>query len=621
VVLIALLAMLLVMGGVVLVDHLNSRVAGRVENAGPTASAMQQAKAALIAYAVTDATRPGELPCPDYNRDGVINPIGVVDYNGTDCRVLVGWLPWRTLNLPDLRDGSGARLWYAVSINYFARGGGGVPPPINPDAPGDLQIAGGIPADVVAVVIAPGEATGIDPTETCNPDAPLQTRPSTAPAADTHLGQYLEADNADGDVTFQTTGNCGDNDDDSFNDRLLIITRAELMAAVQKRVAAEVAGVLERYRLNHGLYPWASTFSAPDASSFVGAFGVRSGQLGFTDTTAAGEPDFSYDSALSVTWTQGGAAVGSTTASITGVPGFGVPAASTALAAGWAATALNGSASPQSIPYPGAPGGGATCWWRGTNETVDCDGRTPSFVAVDTLPFCLTDISLGVDVCPPSPPLPVNRYYEFELNYEGAMTVPAGTDADLRVRTVQDTDGSMTISADDTVVKVVDTVAFPADPPVIPAAGVITFTTELRVSDGDTSTFIAGNLYTEPQSPGVGDPTDLPRWFADNHWARFIAISYAPGFAPNGTMNCTAGTDCITVAVRDGAVSVNDARAVVVMSNTLQAGQDRSQATPGGAGFEEDNADANPLTAERKEPGATFNDHLRIVSCQTGACR
>lgn len=618
--LVALLAMLLVVGGVVLVEHLNSRAAGHVENAAPTASALQQAKAALIAYAVTDPTRPGELPCTDYNQDGVIT---VADYAGTNCRALVGWLPWRTLDLPDLRDGSGARLWYGVSASYFARSGAGVHPPINPDVAGGLQIAGGTTEDIVAVIIAPGEATAIDPTGTCDPSAPAQLRPSAAPLADTHVGQYLEADNSNGDAVFQVTGDC------HFNDRVLIVTRAELMAAVQKRVAAEVAGALERYRSIHGLYPWASPFTAPDSSHFVGAFNTTSGQLAFTDTTAAGEPAFSHDSALRVTWTRGSAAVGPTAVSIVGLPGFTVPVASTLLAEGWAATALDGSASPQSVAYPTVPGGGATCWWRGGNDNVDCDARTPTFVSADTLPFCLTLLAvIPVDVCAPLPALPVDRFYEFELNYSGTMTDPSDSDANLRVRTVQDTDGSMTVPswnppapAEDTVVRVVDTVTVPAVPPLIPGGGVITFTTELRVRDGDSATFIAERLYTEPQSPGVGDPTDLPGWFAENDWAQFVEIALAPGFAPNGTKSCTAGGSCITVTVQDGAATVNDSRAVVVLSGALRAGQGRNLATPGGAGFEGDNADGNPSSAERKPRSAAFNDHLRIVSCLAGACQ
>src|SRR5665647_2016844 len=75
-----------------------------------TSDALAQAKDALIGYAVSDTNRPGELPCPDFDNDGMIT---LADYSGSNCKSLIGRLPWKTLGLPDLRDGSGEHLWYA----------------------------------------------------------------------------------------------------------------------------------------------------------------------------------------------------------------------------------------------------------------------------------------------------------------------------------------------------------------------------------------------------------------------------------------------------------------------------------------------------------------------------
>ena len=48
---------------------------------------------------------PDLLPCPD--------AAGVEGVAGAACTGLTqGWLPWRTLGLPPLRDGSGTCLWY-----------------------------------------------------------------------------------------------------------------------------------------------------------------------------------------------------------------------------------------------------------------------------------------------------------------------------------------------------------------------------------------------------------------------------------------------------------------------------------------------------------------------------
>ena len=72
-----------------------------------TAAALAEAKAELIGYAVgirldTGVNpRVGDLPCPDIANDGTA---------GGSCSnaggMTLGRLPWKTLGLPDLRDGS-----------------------------------------------------------------------------------------------------------------------------------------------------------------------------------------------------------------------------------------------------------------------------------------------------------------------------------------------------------------------------------------------------------------------------------------------------------------------------------------------------------------------------------
>ncbi len=83
-----------------------------------TARALAQAKEALIGFALTYAeNHPGQpqgyLPCPDLNGDGRADP---------PCaergRSVLGRLPWLTLGLPPLKDGSQTCLWYAVSGTY-----------------------------------------------------------------------------------------------------------------------------------------------------------------------------------------------------------------------------------------------------------------------------------------------------------------------------------------------------------------------------------------------------------------------------------------------------------------------------------------------------------------------
>lgn len=85
-----------------------------------TLASLALAQQGLLAYASQplgttpcemNCPRPGDLPCPDRNNDGVAE---------TSCSTTsrLGRLPWKTLGIGDLRDGSGERLWYAVSERY-----------------------------------------------------------------------------------------------------------------------------------------------------------------------------------------------------------------------------------------------------------------------------------------------------------------------------------------------------------------------------------------------------------------------------------------------------------------------------------------------------------------------
>lgn len=133
--LLLMVAILVVGAAAVLVGSLNAP-AINIARQQQTSAALAQAKDALIAYAVTDTNRPGEIPCPDVNGDGFSLPTD--EYSGKNCVRLLGRLPWKTLRLPDLRDGSGEPLWYAVSDSFHANGS----TPINSDTVGTLSVSG-----------------------------------------------------------------------------------------------------------------------------------------------------------------------------------------------------------------------------------------------------------------------------------------------------------------------------------------------------------------------------------------------------------------------------------------------------------------------------------------------
>jgi len=227
-----------------------------------TEQALAQAKEALIAYAAADPNRPGELPCPDTNNNGQID-VGI-DTSGSNCAALVGRLPWVTLGIPDLRDGSGERLWYALSNNFHANGS----VPLNSDTPGQLTVTGITPdPNVVAIVFAPGPAIG----------SLAQSR--TSANANT-VSNYLEGANATSTTNF-VTGNASAN----FNDRLITIKSAEIFRVVEKRVAHELRPLINQYYSDWGRYPFAAPFMDPTDSNFRGALATDNGLLPVTNTS------------------------------------------------------------------------------------------------------------------------------------------------------------------------------------------------------------------------------------------------------------------------------------------------------------------------------------------------
>ncbi|HUO43844.1 MAG TPA: hypothetical protein VMT94_02895 [Burkholderiales bacterium] len=199
-----------------------------------TLNALALAKQALIARAATDQSLPGSLPCPDTDNNGSADL-----FAGNNCPSYIGRLPWRTLGLPDLRDASGERLWYALSPNF--RDYVGIVA-INDSTAGTLSVTGVAPvANVAAIVFSPGSAL------------PGQARDSAANQLDPD--NYLESTNATGGPAFTSQAAS-----DSFNDQLITIAVADLMPMVEQRVAREMMTILQNYKTATGglYYPWAA---------------------------------------------------------------------------------------------------------------------------------------------------------------------------------------------------------------------------------------------------------------------------------------------------------------------------------------------------------------------------
>ena len=251
----ALLAMVIIFiaaSAYVLVSKLNANSRTYTRQISDQA-VLNEAKAALIGYALNfpeiDASSPGDpingpgyLPCPDINNNGSAGGSCSSDGNTT-----IGRFPYETLEVSELRDSSNSRLWYALSDNY--RNNPQLEP-LNSETRGQLTVDAN--DDIVAVIIAPGAPIG------------NQNRDPADTDILTEITNYLETENNDLDLDFSSI-DPSETDVTDFNDRLITITRQELMAVIEKRVLGEMKTALAAYKVTHGAYPWLSPFADPKA--------------------------------------------------------------------------------------------------------------------------------------------------------------------------------------------------------------------------------------------------------------------------------------------------------------------------------------------------------------------
>lgn len=240
--------------------------AGQNRREAAVAATLLRAKEALLARAVNDQNRPGSLPCPDLVTDSLAMDNHPGDGKadmlaGNHCPTYLGWLPWLTLDLPELTDDTGNHLWYALSPSLRDDDSA---QPINGDTAVSLTVDG--QSDIAAIIIAPRAPVG------------AQQRPSNQ-AAD-----YLESNNGrNNEYRSRPQG-------PDFNDSLITLTRAEIMAAVGKRVAGELRSCLEHHADSSAdpehRYPWPAPLGATNAR---GNAGSRFGRIAATQPSAGPE--------------------------------------------------------------------------------------------------------------------------------------------------------------------------------------------------------------------------------------------------------------------------------------------------------------------------------------------
>ena len=307
----------------------------KLERDRRTLDALNQARLALIDYAVTvpltaatcvapgnNCVRPGDLPCPDLNNDGLAE----ATCSGTTARI--GRLPWRTLGLPDLRDGNGERLWYALSTSFKRNPRTACSSPsdagcLNSQARGTITVrdsGGNVVNDgtnllggAIAVVIAPSTAltrlgaaapqdrscagdpsfstcqqTGVcsstpfTNTPVCNPinyldvvDTTVLPLPGVTGGREDNAN-FADSNTGDGLISGRILDATGQV---VVNDTLIVVRYSDLMPRLEQRVAREVLNCLHGYAAaNNNRYLWTSYDIYP-YSSFLDVSGAHFGRI------------------------------------------------------------------------------------------------------------------------------------------------------------------------------------------------------------------------------------------------------------------------------------------------------------------------------------------------------
>ena len=584
----------------VILHALNTQTARETGQRLNTVEALAQARRALIGYAVGYADGdhaankgPGRLPCPD--RAG--NSAQGVAESTADCRAAdheeTGLLPFRTLGLTDLRDGSGAPLWYAVAENYRSMADG----PLNSASPGTLAVDAS--DDVVAVIIAPGA------------QLPGQLRgggSTYTPAA------WLEGENASaGDNRFTRIVSA------AANDTVMTITRAELMLEVEKVVNKEVANALVSYRHDPdgddnaaGADPDCAP-DAPDCDDGLPWLAPR------TASTVAGVVGYGVDALARVPLTELGKPFNAEFAAVWSVVSTGTFEASGDEPPEVACLRRNSCQQTYAFDPNKAASGVVTTavfagpvlglanppWAQGT-----CTARRGAEPPYRLKLSCTTSYDFAVSG------RSLRRVYLLELDGNTSLAAPSASER----RTVvvrafgswtAGTIGSITITDFEN--------------------GKAIGTGELNFSSlGPTDSVVLLNVPFDLEVPSKDDPAArhlspgaLPRWFLADDWQQSTLVQYAASQAPGYSgLVCRTVAACLTLRLlRPGetvAKIITGVRGIVVSAGPPLPAI-ASPATPAQTRPSSDLRDylegINPMSEpktlfERRDPSSSFNDQI-----------
>lgn len=605
VVVLTFLLLALSISSYVLLQALNSGSKRNQAQIETTHRALMEAKRALLGYAVAyaDGTHapekgPGHLPCPDLVGG---NEPGVADTgcSQSDAKE-TGRLPFRTLGLTALDDGTGAPLWYAVSEAHRSV----ADPPLNSDTPGTLTVDD--QADVVAVIIAPGAALS----------GQARGAGTSYNAAD-----YLEDDNAStGDGSFSTQPG------DAFNDQVVRITRAELANAIEKTVIGEVANALENYfgdpdgdddddgsdpdcgvdtDCDDG-FPWLAALDLDvDYPGLVDDFALGPFSFGRLPLVRAGEP---LAAEFLAAWdVQSASAVYAES----GIE----PPSETCLRRSDCFEEFDISGGPVSVqPAPdGVQGVFVSDVWQQGTCTLS---RAPVESGTGQLTVrCNARRLFPVNSADGSDTRKLRRDYQLDIPAYLALEAPTATAR--RTLVVQRTDSW---TAEPAVFTITDYELTPA--PVLLGSATLTVN---GMSAGDKVALSGVPFDLEVSADATVDrsvsPGELPAWFWANAWHELVFVQYARSDSPgDAATDCAADGSCFSVNVRRpgdiAATVVANVRGVVLGAGPAFAPPAPVQTRPSAlraAYLEGANAANAGLVFDRHESSAIFNDQVMLL--------
>ncbi len=611
VVVLTFLLLALSISSYIMLQALNSAAQRDQAQIETTQRALLEAKRALLGYAVSYAydvdhainKGPGHLPCPDL-ADG--SDPGVAESG--DCRLSTneetGRLPFRTLGLTALADGTGAPLWYAVSEAHRS----GASPPLNSETPGALTVDN--QNDIVAVIIAPGTAE------------PGQSRDASTSYS---AADYLEGENASsGDGIFSSQTN------DIRNDRVVRITRAELASATEKVVLGEVANALENYfhdpdgdDTNAGDDPDCGVnLDCDDGFPWLAAVDTDALYPGVVDNFALGAFNFGrlplflanteFEADFLAAWDiQSAAAVYAASGA---EPPSDVCLRRTDCFADFVVG--DGTATVQPAPA-GVQGSYVSDVWQQGRCTVT---RAAAPVPTGQLNVrCTARRQIPVNSADGSQTRKMRRDYQLDLpNY---VKLSAPTDTTRRNLVVQRSDSWAGTPA---VLTITDYEYRPAATQV----GSATLTVN-GMSAGDSVALSGVPFELEVSTDRTVDralsPGELPNWFWANNWQNLVFVEYARADSPGDLdTDCADDGSCLALTVRRPgeatAHAVANVRGVVLAAGSALAALSPGQTRPSAQRtdyLEGTNAPSASTVFEHREPSNTaasaFNDQVRLL--------